>query len=160
MQDLYEKYLKYMDGSLILAVASNPAEKDAALPVKLKVKPVVIKGAALFQVTRTVGTKELHENLSAEDAAKLLASSLDPSDTTQKQHFRQLEVKNDSTSVVTLVSKKGTVTVKEHRNPAAAGTAPDHPPRERRALTCPRAAARIRVRPYGRAAASVPFREI
>jgi SAM-dependent methyltransferase len=127
MQDLYEKYLKYMDGSLILAVASNPAEKNATLPVKLKVKPVVIKGAALFQVTRTVGTKELHENLSAEDAAKLLASSLDPSDTTQKQHFRQLEVKNDSTSVVTLVSKKGTVTVKEHRNPAAAGTAPDAP---------------------------------
>ncbi len=121
MQDLYEKYLKYMDGNLRLAVASNPAEKGDSLPVKLKVKPVVIKGSALFQVTRTVGTKELHENLSAEDTAKLLASVMDPEDTTQPQHFRQLEIKNDSTSVVTLVSKKGTVTTKEHRNPVVNG---------------------------------------
>ena len=127
MKELYEKYLKCMDGSLILAVASNPVSKDASLPVKLKVKPVHIKGGTAFQVTRTVGTKELHENLSAESAAQLLASSVDPEDTAQPQHFRQLEIRTETTVVVTMVGKRGTITTKEHKNPVPRGvkTAPD-----------------------------------
>ncbi len=127
MKELYEKYLKYMDESLILAVVSNPAIKDNALPVKLKVKPVHIKGGTAFQVTRTVGTKELHENLGAEGAAQLLASSVDPEDTAQPQHFRQLEIRTETTVVVTMVGKRGTITTKEHKNPVPKGikTAPD-----------------------------------
>ena len=121
MGELYEKYLKYMNESLILAVASNPAAKDTALPSRLKVKPVSVRGVTLFQVTRTVGPKELHENLDANAAAKLLASLVDPADDGQPQHFRQLEIKNDSTTVVTMVSKRGTVTTKEHRTALAAG---------------------------------------
>ena len=127
MKELYEKYLKYMDESLILAVASNPSIKDASLPVKLKVTPVHIKGGTAFQVTRTVGPKELHENLSAEGAAQLLASSVDPEDTVQPQHFRQMEIRTETTVVVTMVGKRGTITTKEHKNPVPKGvkTAPD-----------------------------------
>ncbi len=123
MGELYEKYLKYMNESLILAVASNPASKDTALPSRLKVKPVSVRGVTLFQVTRTVGPKELHENLDAGTAARLLESVVDPADTEQPQHFKQLEIKNDSTTVVTMVSKRGTVTTKEHRTAPAAGNA-------------------------------------
>ena len=121
MGELYEKYLKYMNESLILAVASNPAAKDTALPSRLKVKPVSVRGVTLFQVTRTVGPKELHENLEADAAARLLESVVDPADTEQPQHFKQLEIKNNSTTVVTMVSKRGTVTTKEHRTAASAG---------------------------------------
>ncbi len=123
MGELYEKYLKYMNESLILAVASNPAAKDTALPSRLKVKPVSVRGVTLLQVTRTVGPKELHENLDADAAARLLESVVDPADTEQPQHFKQLEIKNDSTTVVTMVSKRGTVTTKEHRTAPAAGNA-------------------------------------
>ena len=123
MGELYEKYLKYMNESLILAVASNPAAKDTALPSRLKVKPVSVRGVTLFQVTRTVGPKELHENLDAGAAARLLESVVDPADTEQPQHFKQLEIKNDSTTVVTMVSKRGTVTTKEHRTAPAAAPA-------------------------------------
>ena len=123
MGELYEKYLKYMNESLILAVASNPAARDTALPSRLKVKPVSVRGVTLFQVTRTVGPKELHENLDAGAAARLLESVVDPADTEQPQHFKQLEIKNDSTTVVTMVSKRGTVTTKEHRTAPVAGNA-------------------------------------
>ena len=127
MSELYDKYIRHMDESLILAVASNPVLKDAALPVKLKVKPVRIKGGTVFQVTRTVGAKELHENLSAEEAAALLAGAVDPLDEEQPQHFRQLEIRTESTVVVTMVGKRGTVTTKEHKNPVPRGvkTSPD-----------------------------------
>ena len=122
MRELYERYLKYINESLVLAVASNPAQKDEALPSKLKIKPVRIKNDIKFAVTRTVGTKELHENLDAEAAAELLASMIDPEDKTQPQHFRQLEIKTNSTTVVTMVGKRGTITTKEHRST----TAPTH----------------------------------
>ena len=118
MRELYDKYLKYMNESLVLAVASNPVMKDDTLPVKLKIKPVSIRNEIKYAVTRTVGPKELHENLTAEAAAELLSLILDPGDQTQPQHFRQLEIKTDSTTVVTMVSKRGTVTTKEHRTGA------------------------------------------
>ena len=125
MGELYEKYLKYMNESLILAVAGNPAVKDADLPSRLRVKPVSIKGVTLFQVTRTVGPKELHGNLDAEAAARLLAEVMDPEDKTQPQHFRQLEIKTHSTTVVTMVGKRGTVTTKEHRIAPGSNTSAD-----------------------------------
>ncbi len=123
MRELYEKYLNYMNEKLVLAVASKPALKGEGLPVKIRIKPVLIKGKTLFQVTRTVGTKEFHENVDTEAAAGLLASSADPSDMSQPQHFRQIEITNGSTSVVSMIGKKGTITTKERRNQAACCTA-------------------------------------
>ena len=69
---------KYLSEGFIYAVASSPlkstdeealnkyALKDCS---KVKIKPVLLKGKPVYQVTRTVGPKELHENLEREEAA-------------------------------------------------------------------------------------------
>lgn len=130
MNDLFDVYRKYINDRLVLAVAGNPAEAGEGLASKLKIKPVNVRGNVMYQVTRTVGAQEKHENLDADAAARLLAASADRSDTSVEQHFRQIEIKSDSTNVVTMVSKKGTVTTKEHRLGNGAASQPKEPARD------------------------------
>ncbi len=115
MNELYSKYLGMMTKELVLAVAGNPVKSGEGLPSKVRIKPVMIRGELMFQATKTVGTKEIHDNLTAESAAEFLAACADIADETVLQHFRQIEIKNGSAQVVTMVSKKGKLTVKEHK---------------------------------------------
>ena len=108
---------KYLSKGFIYAVASSPlkstdeealntyALKDCS---KVKIKPVLLKGKPLYQVTRTVGTKELHENLEREEAAELLAGIAG-------HPYKNVEVVNGNDKLSLLANKKGEVTVKEHK---------------------------------------------
>lgn len=97
---------RYINERLVLAVVSNSPKGSEC--TKAKLRPVKIKGEVLYQLTRTVGAKELHSNHSAVDAVNEIIGLLEGG-------FRQAELKNDDTSAVILVGKKGTVTVKEHK---------------------------------------------
>lgn len=100
-----DAYGKYINDSTLLIVAGNPT--DSASCSKIKIRPLIVKGERMLQVTRTVGAKELHENLDYEKTRELL-------NTITGNEFRQIEIKTDSTSVVIMISKKGTTTVKCH----------------------------------------------
>ena len=119
MSEIYERILSLMEDASVFAVASNPVVKSDKVPSKIKLRQVIIKGETKLAVTRTVGTKELRENLSAKAAAQLLAECLDFESDRAEQHFKQVEIKTDSTNVVILASKKGKLTVKEHKASAS-----------------------------------------
>lgn len=119
MGDLFNKYIKYFNNDFVLAVASNQIKttdstffdnageiKPYRDAVKIKIRPIALKGRILFQVTRTVGAKEMHENLEAEAAAELL-------DKVTGTLFKQIEITGKKGSITVLTGKKGTVTVKE-----------------------------------------------
>lgn len=107
-----------MTNDLILAVASNPVVVSDDVPSKIKIRCTLAQGEPVYQATRTVGQKEYHENLTAEKAARLLAQLAD-SESESSQHFRQIEIKSGDRALVSLVSKKGKITTKEHRNQGA-----------------------------------------
>ena len=75
MQELFEKYLSE---GFEYAVASKPlTNADCYDPkfsgcTKVKIRPVLIKNRLAYQMTRTVGQKEIHENLESREAAQLL----------------------------------------------------------------------------------------
>ena len=108
---------KYLSKGFIYAVASSPlkstdeealnkyALKDCS---KGKIKPVLLKGKPVYQVTRTVGPKELHENLERKEAAELLAGIAG-------HPYKNVEVVNGNDKLSLLANKKGEVTVKEHK---------------------------------------------
>ena len=114
MEELKALLAKYTDEKLILAVASNPAQKRDGLASKLKVRPVSVKGTVKFQATRTVGAQELHENNDAQATVSLILEMIE-----NEPHFGQLELKNSEGTATVLISRKGRVTIKERRNPAA-----------------------------------------
>lgn len=106
MGDLRSIYARYINEELTLAVASNSA--DVAKCAKLRIRPVSIHGGLSYQITRTVGQKELHENVTAEDAVRILAE-------VTGTLFRQVEIKGSAGSLTVMTGKRGTVTVKERK---------------------------------------------
>lgn len=87
-------------------IFSNPVQKDGIL--KVRIRPVNLRGRLLFQAEELVGTQAFHKNLLPEeicgDVTGLLSGGL-----------RNGEVISGLGSAVVLVSKKGTVTVKIKR---------------------------------------------
>ena len=103
---MIEKYKEYLSNGFEYATASKPV-KGTGDCTKLKIRPVKVKGTVMYQVTRTVGPKEFHENLDLDGAAELLA------EVTGKQ-FLAVEAEGLKGKLTVLVSKKGHMTVKEH----------------------------------------------
>ena len=91
-------------------VLSNPAEKDHLQ--KVKVRPMLIKGALVFQAEEFTKTQAFHKNLGAQELKSYLSDMLSGT-------FKQAEVLSELGSATVLVSKKGTMTVKTRKNPPA-----------------------------------------
>ena len=91
-------------------VLSNPAEKDHLQ--KVKVRPMLIKGALVFQAEEFTKTQAFHKNLGAQELKSYLGDMLSGT-------FKQAEVLSELGSATVLVSKKGTMTVKTRKNPPA-----------------------------------------
>ena len=89
-------------------VLSNPAEKDHLQ--KVKVRPMLIKGALVFQAEEFTKTQAFHKNLGAQELKSYLGDMLSGT-------FKQAEVLSELGSATVLVSKKGTMTVKTRKNP-------------------------------------------
>ena len=91
-------------------VLSNPAEKDHLQ--KVKVRPMLIRGALVFQAEEFTKTQAFHKNLGAQELKSYLSDMLSGT-------FKQAEVLSELGSATVLASKKGTMTVKTRKNPPA-----------------------------------------
>lgn len=92
--------------NLYQIVLSNPRAKDGVQ--KIKIRPVLVKGALEFQETSYVGTKVFHENKNREQLIQKVRDEL-------AHNFKQGELENKQFRATMLVSKKGKMTVKVKR---------------------------------------------
>lgn len=95
-------FQKTVDEDFIQAVLSNPRSKESIL--KIKVRPVEMKGNRLFQFESFTKTQAFHENLGANEAVGRLCGYM--------EEFRQAQISVRGMEYTVLVSKKGKVTVK------------------------------------------------
>lgn len=107
MDKLRELFDKYINEGLKKVVISNARKKDGAS--KLQVRPILLKGELVYQVTRTEGQKELHENFDKASVVAYLVCQME-------ENFKQLQLEAREASVSALVSKKGKATIKVKEN--------------------------------------------
>lgn len=103
MTDIKEFLDKYTDRDLKRILISNPRESGGTL--KMQVRPVQVKDKILFQMTRTIGTQEFHENLEKDVLVSKLQEEME-------KNFKQLQLESRRARGTVLVSKKGKITIK------------------------------------------------
>ncbi len=104
MEEIRKLLEECLDGGLYRIVLSGAKKKEDA-GQKKKVRPVMVKGELLFQVSSYVGKQIFHDNLTAQEAAETLAADL-------AERFGQMQVETNRLEATVLVSKKGKVTVR------------------------------------------------
>lgn len=105
MEDLRELLKNTLNIDFIHAVLSNPRTKEGI--IKVKVRPVEMKGKLLFQCESFTKTQAFHENLDAEAAVERLFEYM--------QEFKQMQMSVKEAEYTVLVSKKGKVTIQKKR---------------------------------------------
>lgn len=100
----------FINEQLNQIVLSNPVEKK--LLQKVKVRPMLMKGALVFQAEEFTKTQAFHKNMNAEEAKAYLTEQL-------SGVFKQAEVLSELGSATVLISKKGTTTVKVRKHAPA-----------------------------------------
>lgn len=104
-------------GDIILsAVISNARNKDKISKVRLR--PLKTQGDMLYQAESFVGTKAYHSNLMPQEVAEYVTKHLE-------QNFKQLKMETTLARIHVLVSKKGTVTIKEKAKPEREAVNPE-----------------------------------
>ena len=104
MERLKKILEEQLNTELSQIVISNP--RRLALAQKIKIRPVLLKEQLLFQVTEYKGKQVFHENLEKEQTIAYVAEQME-------QFFGQMVLESVSKTVNVLVSKKGTITVKQ-----------------------------------------------
>ena len=100
---------------LTLSKALHPGEGEI---FRKKVRPVMVKGERLFQVTAYAGKQVFHEHLTAREAEERRSAD-------RGNRFGQLQADTVKFSATALVSKKGKVTVKRKPNREREAKGPD-----------------------------------
>lgn len=118
--DVYESDLRYEENRMneiklllketltidfLQAVISNPRTKEGVL--KIKVRPVELKGKRLFQCESFTKTQVFHENLEVEEAIQRMDHALG--------EFRQMQLSSGEMDYTVLISKKGKVTIQKRK---------------------------------------------
>ena len=85
-------------------IISNP--RRAALAQKVKIRPVLLKDQLNFQVTEYKGKQVFHENMEKPAASQYIITQME-------NFFGQMVLESMTKTVNVLVSKKGTVTIKQ-----------------------------------------------
>ena len=85
-------------------IISNP--RRAALAQKIKIRPVLLKDELNFQITEYKGKQVFHENLKKEGTSEYIINQME-------NFFGQMVLESRTKTVNMLVSKKGTVTIKQ-----------------------------------------------
>ena len=101
LQTILEEQLTEELGQIII---SNP--RRAALAKKVKIRPVLLKEVLNFQVTEYRGKQVFHENLEKQAVIVYVTEQME-------KFFGQMVLESVSKTVNVLVSKKGTVTIKQ-----------------------------------------------
>ena len=93
-----------LTAELSQVIISNP--RRAALAQKVKIRPVLLKEQLNFQVTEYKGKQVFHENLEKVHAIAYIIEQME-------KFFGQMVLESRTKTVNVLVSKKGTVTIKQ-----------------------------------------------
>lgn len=101
LRSILEEQLDERLGRIII---SNP--RRAALAQKIKIRPVLLKDQLNFQVTEYRGKQVFHENMEKQEAIAYMEDQM-------KHFFGQMVLEGAQKTVHVLVSKKGTVTIKQ-----------------------------------------------
>ena len=96
-----------LNRGLYQIVISNAREKDKAF--KVKIRPVMLKGAIVFQETVYQGTKVFHNNYQDMEMRSRIEQYL-------AWDFKQCEIEHTNIKATILVSKKGKITIKKKQN--------------------------------------------
>ena len=111
----------FLDDSLLRIILSNPAFKDGAGPckaLKVRVRPVMLKGGMVFQAEELTEKQAFHRNLTREEGVSYLLGLMESG-------FKQAEVESSRGQARVLVGKKGTVTIKVKKNQQKMVAAPN-----------------------------------
>ncbi|MCM1542234.1 MAG: SAM-dependent methyltransferase [Blautia sp.] len=103
MKDVFQQMLNV---DLIQMTLSNSRDADRA--GKVRIRPVLLKERLLFQETLYCGTQVFHKNYTDEELLPRLAEYMETL-------FRQAQLKSKTREATVLVSKKGSVTVRERK---------------------------------------------
>ncbi len=106
LKKLFEEYL---EESLIQITFGNPVDREKTS--KARVRPFLQGKNLQFQLERFVGPQAFHRNMSREEGADSLPILLE-------EEFRQCQIQSERGWAQVLVSRKGTVTIKEKKAPA------------------------------------------
>ena len=110
LNDLIKLFSETLTVDLIDMVISGARGAEVK---KIKLRPVLIKGCLVFQMTKYVGNKVLHENFEREALLETLAADV-------FDNFKQVQIRTKTEQASALISKKGQVTIKR-KNTAACG---------------------------------------
>ncbi|MDY3918673.1 MAG: SAM-dependent methyltransferase [Candidatus Limivivens sp.] len=106
MEKLQQLLMENLNEQLLLLTISAPRSKEG--PSRIRLRPLMKKGVLFFQAASQIGKQEFHENLTRDEAAvKILAW--------MEKDFKQLQMETAVVTAQALVSKKGTVTVKQKK---------------------------------------------
>nr|WP_160560811.1 SAM-dependent methyltransferase [Parablautia muri] len=97
----------FLSDRLYQIIISNPRKKEGAF--KIKIRPVMVKGALCFQETISKGTQVFHENHKKDELILKIISYM-------TSDFKQLEAESMDGKLHVLVSKKGRMMVKRKGN--------------------------------------------
>ena len=86
-----------------IIISNSKGQKEIS---KVKVRPIMLKGQILFQVSETKGTQIFHTNKNKEELTDCIVKYME-------EDFKQLELSSANMQAVILVSKKGKVTIKK-----------------------------------------------
>lgn len=103
----------FINEQLLQIILSNPADKDGIL--KVKIRPMVLKGELIYQAEEFTKKQAFHKNMSDAGIQEYIKAQL-------AGQFRQAEVLSELGNATVLVSKKGQATVKVKRTVSASLT--------------------------------------
>lgn len=101
-QNISNIFEETLDNNLVNIIISNSTNKEQVL--KIKIRPVILKGTFYFQVSEYKGVKIFHTNYSKEELIVKLPEWFEGL-------FKQVEIKTSTNQITILVSKKGKATI-------------------------------------------------
>ena len=106
MKEIRELCEEYIGKDLYRIIISNP-QKNSEIS-KVNIRPIMLKGNLVFQVTEYKGTQVFHENYEKQELIDKIVKYL-------QENFKQMELTSTAIQATILVSKKGKVTVKKRK---------------------------------------------
>ena len=108
MEALIRELDQYLNEQMIQVILSNSTDKEKIL--KVKIRPLLLRGELVFQAEEFRGKQAFHQNFSKEEVKTYIVEQL-------QSGFRQMELSSGLGSLLVLVSKKGKMTIKNRKNP-------------------------------------------
>ena len=102
MEELQKIFETVLNKDFIRAVISNPREKGGI--VKVKIRPLELKGQLAFQFESFTAKQAFHKNLDRDAAVQELSGCAG--------EFRQMQIETADAEYTVLISKKGKATIK------------------------------------------------